>query len=445
MTGALLGGVRAEVGRHRTTAVGVAGLAVGLVAGYLAAVVLAAPAPRPGALEPGELIVLSGADESTGGQRRALIEQWNADPRWPDARLVEVGGGADAHRAEMVRRAQAGGGGVDVYNLDVTWTAEFAEAGWIRPLDESATDTSGFLDKPLATCRYDGRLWALPFNTDAGLLFYHEDLTGPEPPTNLAGIRTITNEVFARPGGPPAGLEAGYTGQLRDYEGLTVNALEAIWAAGGDVVDGDGEVVVDSPATRAALTQLALGMTEGNPRAVLPASLGFDERAGTLAFQDRRVLFMRNWPVAYSQLVSAEAGAAPLRIGTQPITDSVLGGQNLALAAGTDQPEAALRLVEFLTGERSQQLLFERGGFAATRELVYRDAGVRESFPYADDLLVAVQAARLRPVTPRYAQFSEVFRRGVGYALRHGGRLPDGFADALRAALSGSPGGPRLP
>ncbi|GAA1601182.1 extracellular solute-binding protein [Catellatospora bangladeshensis] len=441
----LLDGMFDAARRRRGTLTGLGGVAAGLVVGYLAAVLLAAPAPDPAALEPGELVVLSGADESTGAQRRALIEQWNADPRLPDARLVEVSGGADAHRAEMVRRAQAGDRTVDIYNLDVTWTAEFADAGWIRPLDETVTDTSGFLEKPLATCRYHDRLWALPFNTDAGLLFYHADLTGDEPPTNLAGIRTVTNEVFARPGGPPAGLEAGYTGQLRDYEGLTVNALEAIWAAGGEVVDADGEVVVDSPATRAALTQLALGMTEGNPRTVLPASLGFDERAGTLAFQERRVLFMRNWPVAYGQLVAAEAGAAPLRIGTQPITDSVLGGQNLAIASGSDQPEAARRLIEFLTGERSQQLLFERGGFAATRELIYRDAAVRKAFPYADDLLTAVRAARLRPVTPRYAQFSEVFRRGVGYALRHGGQLPDGFADALRAALSGTPGGPRLP
>lgn len=441
----LVPNLRGVAGRHRAATAGLAGLAAGVAVGYAVAALLVLPDAEPATAEPGEIVILSGADESTGAQRRALVEQWNADPGRPDARLIEVGGGADAHRTEMVRRAQSGGDGVDIYNLDVTWIAEFADAGWIQPLAEESVDTSGFLAKPLATCRYAGRLWGLPFNTDAGLLYYHADLTGDEPPTNLAGIRTVTNEVFARPGGPPVALEAGYTGQFQDYEGLTVNALEAIWAAGGDVVDADGDVVVDSPATRAALAQLALGMSEGTPRTVLPASLGFDEGGSTKAFHDRRVLFMRNWPVAYGQLVASEAGAAPLRVGTRPITESVLGGQNLTIAEGSDQPQAARELIEFLTGERSQQLLFERGGFAATRELVYRDAVVRKAYPYADDLLVAVRAARLRPVTPRYAEFSAAFRRGVAHALRHGGELPAGFADALRAALDGAPGGPRLP
>ena len=62
---------------------------------------------------------------------------------------------------------------------------------------------------------------------------------------------------------------------------------------------------------------------------------------------------------------------------------SVLGGQNLAIAANSDQPRAAQELIEFLTSARSQQILFERGGFAATREVVYQDSAVRANFPYA--------------------------------------------------------------
>ena len=96
------------------------------------------------------------------------------------ARIVELSGNADQQRNEMVRLAQDPDGVVDVYNLDVTWTAEFAENDYIVPLTGVSTDD--FLSGPLDTCRYERRfdgipfsgekLWALPFNADAGLLYY---------------------------------------------------------------------------------------------------------------------------------------------------------------------------------------------------------------------------------------------------------------------------------
>lgn len=81
----------------------------------------------------------------------------------------------------MLARAQSGHG--DIYNLDVTWTAEFADAGYIQSLDEPGVPEDGFLAGPLATCRYDGELWTLPFNTDVGLLYYRSDLLDLPPQT----------------------------------------------------------------------------------------------------------------------------------------------------------------------------------------------------------------------------------------------------------------------
>jgi multiple sugar transport system substrate-binding protein len=117
----------------------------------------------------------------------------------------------------------------------------------------------------------------------------------------------------------------------------------------------------------------------------------------------------------------------------------VLGGQNLAVASGSDQPRAARALIEFLTSERSQQLLFERGGFAATREIVYRDAEVVARYRYAPTLLQAIQGAKPRPVTAHYAEFSAAFRRIVLETLHNGGDLPPDAADRLAAALRGYP------
>src|SRR6185503_3653747 len=41
---------------------------------------------------------------------------------------------ADGQRDQFVRRLAAHDDGMDLLGMDVTWTAEFAEAGWIREL-----------------------------------------------------------------------------------------------------------------------------------------------------------------------------------------------------------------------------------------------------------------------------------------------------------------------
>ncbi|GAA2627427.1 ABC transporter substrate-binding protein [Dactylosporangium fulvum] len=415
----------------------------GLLVGVLLAAAFAVwvrPALRdPDRPEPGDLVILSGRDDGAGGQRQALVDQWNALHPDNQARIEELSQVADAQHSEMAARAQSGRGGVDIYNLDVTWTAEFASEGYIRKLDERAADTSGFLTGPLATCRWDGALWALPFNTDAGLLYYRNRLVGTAP-ASWPQLVAEAQEALSRPA--PAGPQpvAGYAGQLADYEGLTVNALEAIWAAGGDVVDSRGRVVIDSPEAQTGLTRLATGLGSGAPPQILPDSTGFDETATTQAFAEGKVAFMRNWPVAHRALEPREgadsAAAVEFRVAKLP-GPSALGGQNLAIAADSRHPRAAQHLIEFLTGERSQQILFERGGFAATREIVYRDTTVVQRYRYAPVLLEAIRSARSRPVTPHYAQFTETFRRIVREALADGGRLPADAKPRLEAALQG--------
>lgn len=418
-------------------------LAVGIVVGI--ATTLAVPAAFRGRseLEPGELVILSASDVSFGGQRQELIEQWNKLHSKNKAKIIAL---SEGEHSEMIAHAQFGEDDVDIYNLDLTWTAEFADNGYIRPLAESGLDTRGFLENPLKTCRYDGKLWALPFNSDAGLLYYRTDLV-PKPPGSWERIDLAINEAFPKLN-QSAKIVAGYTGQLANYEGLTVNALEAIWGAGGEVVDQNGDVVIDDPRfadqVQAGLDRLRPSFRE--PKIILPQFLEHREKESTDAFRNGEVLFMRNWPVAYRQLQSSTGSAAGDSPGTVPAFDvtplpgpSALGGQNLAIAAGTTKPKAAQALIEFLTDARSQQILFERGGFAATREVVYHDTAIIAKYKYAQSLLEAIKRARLRPVTPYYPRFSKIFHEEVHKALASTGRdpLPEDFADRLREALRG--------
>jgi multiple sugar transport system substrate-binding protein len=88
---------------------------------------------------------------------------------------------------------------VDVLNLDVIWTPEFAAAGWILPLDdflaEESLDCADFLPAGLACSRYRGKLFALPWYVDAGLLYYRRDLydaLGLPPPRTFSDLDKVS-------------------------------------------------------------------------------------------------------------------------------------------------------------------------------------------------------------------------------------------------------------
>ncbi|HEY0638224.1 MAG TPA: extracellular solute-binding protein [Pseudonocardiaceae bacterium] len=417
-----------RAGLRRGLATGLAGV-LGVIAGVVGTTVVHDDTRRAEVgLPAGELVLMSGEDETDGGQHQVLIDQWNQLHPGNPARIVSLDSNATAARLDMVGAVQSHER-VDVLNLDIAAIAEFAHHGWIRPLDESRLDTSGFLEKPLASGRYDNRLWALPFNTDAGLLFRRSDLV--EPARSWAELESQVERFFADQGRAP-GVEAGYAGQLDEYEGLTVNVLEAVQDVADRPMVQDGRVAVTADDLARAVDRLRPAGPDGVP-VVLPDAIDFDEGGTTRAFLTGRVLTMRNWPIAYRELDNAvprpEFEVDPLPGG------SVLGGQSLAVTAHSENPVAAQALIEFLTDSRSQQLLFQRGGFAPSRTVVYHDAEVRGLYPYAEALLEAVNSAQPRPVTHCYWGFSRELAAMASRALTDGTPLPDDAVDRLDAAL----------
>jgi multiple sugar transport system substrate-binding protein len=416
-----------------------AGFLVLVLANSVLGIIHGAPGP-----EPGDLVILSGADAS-GGQRQHLLDKWNAKHPRNHARIEALPDRAELQHSGMVGQAQQRDGRVDIYNLDVTWTAEFATAGYIQPF--GSADTDGFLPRVLQTCRFDNQLWALPFNTDAGLLYYRTDIFGPDGdrlPTDQPPSPQDMRRILAAPHTKDApAIKAGYATQLSLYEGLTVNALEAIGAnGGGDIVSDDGRVVMDPAKVSHALQPLAqaTAAAPGEAPGLLAASSGYDEQQSAIEFASGEVAMMRNWPVWFGQLPDL-SGSGGFKIAghfnVKAPTFSVLGGQNLAIAADTTKPNAAKALIEFLTSPSSERTLFGDGSLPATRADVYRDQSIQKKQPYALVLLATLNDARPRPVTTHYPLFSKTFQELVTSALGNDGRLPADAGRRLTNALAG--------
>ena len=438
-----------------------------------------------------QLTILSGRDESDGGQRRLLVDLWNRVYEAHPARIVEVSSNADRAYSTMLSAAQAGEPGYDIYNLDIPWVPQFAQSGYLRALDGATGD--GFLSEPWAAGTWDGAAYALPFNSDVGLLYCNLDLIdeyyrskGEEVPRTdpipvhdgWAGLDRFADDVFAEVGGD-RGLnrpivETAIALQLADYEGFTVNLWEILLGSRAVSVDATGRPVFeDVDRIGAAVESLAERLRpplDGPSGAA--ASLAFDEQGSLAAFAGGRAVFLRHWPRALRLLRGKDS--APFRVGFMRVPGGgVLGGQSLAVAAASKYPVAARRLAEFLTNERSHQLIFERGGFAASREAPYRDPeapwalepvtgdlasalvdyatgkgveGTNDPERKANDALrLALDGASPRPRLQHYVELSEEFRRYVRAALApvsssSGGGVPfDGarFAERMDAAMNG--------
>ncbi|MCX5245162.1 ABC transporter substrate-binding protein [Streptomyces sp. NBC_00201] len=395
------------------------------------------------------------ADEGTAGGRGPLtlatagdltsylgplLEGWNRAHPGEKVTLVELPDSADETHAQMATDLRGGDRSrFDVLNIDVNWTSEFAAADWIRPLPRDRFPLKSFLDPVVDTATYDGHLYAVPYVTNAGLLLYRKDVLAKEgvpPPRTWAEL-----EHDARTVAPKYGLD-GYAGQFLPYEGLTVNAAEAVYSAGGSILGDEGaRVTVNSAAAREGIGFLARGVREGW---IPKKALTYKEEESKQAFQDGHLLFLRNWPYAY---VAASTKGSPVadRIGAVPLPGphgpgkSVLGGSNLAVNTHTRHPDSAARLIAYLTSEPVQRQVLTRGALPPVRAALYEDPALIRQFPYLPTLRKSVVSAQPRPKSPRYDQVSLVVQAVVQDAMT-GHETPSAAVRRLARELAAIPG-----
>ncbi len=317
---------------------------------------------------------------------------------------------ADARRQLYVQWLNARAPDPDVLQLDGVWAAEFAAAGWVLALDRFEPDLDDWLEAPLAANRWRGALYALPWFVDVGMLYWRTDLLDRAP---ASYDELVQRAREARAAGR---VDFGLVLQAARYEGLVTVFLEYLTSFGGEVLAPDGRVVVDAPAGVAALT--AMREAIGRDGFVPERALAWHEEETRFAFQRGSALFMRNWPYAHALMERAPGSAVTGRfaVGVWPRTPAgrpaaTLGGAQLAINARSDVPEAAWQLVEFLTAHPQMVERVEATGQLPPRRSLYGEARVADSLPMdARTALELVEAAVVRPVTPVYAELSEILQ-----------------------------------
>lgn len=367
---------------------------------------------------------------------RPLIDKWNAAHKDEQVTFKEQTDQADQQHDDLVQHFQAKQSDYDVTDVDVVWTAEFAAKGWLQPLkDKMAVDTSAMLPATVNSATYKGTLYAAPRTSDGGILFYRKDLV-PNPPKTwdeMMGMCSIAQQNNI----------GCYAGQFSKYEGLTVNASEAINSAGGSVLDKDGKPSLNTPEAKAGLGNLAKAYADGN---IPKEAITYKEEDSRQAFQSGKLLFLRNWPYVYSLMSTEGSSAVKDKFGMAALPGkdgpgaSSLGGHNTAISVYSKHKATALDFVKFLTSAESEKFYATQGSLAPVLGSLYSDQELVAKLPYLPVLKTSIDNAVPRPVTPFYPAVTKAIQDNAYSAIKGEKSVETALSDMQKSIESAGAG-----
>jgi trehalose/maltose transport system substrate-binding protein len=316
---------------------------------------------------------------------------------------------------------------IDVFQIDVIWPGILGNhfIDLAEHIDREVIDQH--FETIVQNNTVDDRLVAMPWFTDAGLLYYRADLLekyGKQPPTTWQELTEIAREI--QEGERAAGNDRmlGFVFQAKAYEGLTCDALEWIDSfSGGAIVAEDGSITINNERAVAALELATSWIGDIAPEGVL----NYAEEESRGVFQSGNAVFMRNWPYAWAlgnapdSPIAGNIGVTQLPKGGEDGKHSgVLGGWQLAVSKYSPNAELAVDLVKHLTSPEEQKRRAIKGSYNPTIATLYQDEEVLEASPFFGELYDTFTNAVARPsqVTgDKYNQVSSEFFNAVHAVL----------------------------
>ncbi len=317
---------------------------------------------------------------------------------------------ASQQREQLVRRLGAEDSSIDIVGMDVIWTGEFANAGWVEewkgPLKKQVTER--VFPGVIETASFEGKLYAAPFNTNTQLLWYRKDLV-PKPPRTWDEMIDEAEKL----GRDNAGT---IQVQASRYEGFTVWANALIESAGTPILSGPETLDLKQEPTEKALA--VMGRLANSPAAP-PGLSTSDEDSARLGFEAGESAFMTNYTFAYASAqaeapeIGKEMGYARVpRVDANRPSKPPLGGFNLAVSSYSKNKDIDFEAAACLAGKKSQLTAVELDGLPPSRSDLYTNKVVTKAYPgFAGLVKESIEGAGPRPTTPAYQDVSSALQR----------------------------------
>ncbi len=328
--------------------------------------------------------------------------------------------------------AQAGDA-PDVFRAEIAWTPEFAELGFLMPLDEyvSQEDIQDYLPGALRYNQYKGRLWGIPQVTDCLALLYNRRMlreAGVDPPATMDDLITVA-KMLTDPGRGQYGFF---------WRGDSYWLTPFIWAFGGGLIDEDDhEIHINDPGSVRAL-EFYIALRDEHR--VVPPEVDFanDYENMLVGFKTGKYAMILNGPWATADILSGQEFADPANLGVTRIPrgpagyGSPVGGHNYVISSSCEDVVAAYQFIHFLNQAEHQAELARKNNLLPTRKSAYDQPDV------ADNAIIQgfrdqLDVANNRPVIPEGGLIFVDFTPNLQAAL-NGSKTPQEALDATAKA-----------
>jgi multiple sugar transport system substrate-binding protein len=351
-------------------------------------------------------------NEPSGGVQAAAKKCSAASGGRYDIKFQYLPSQADSQREQLVRRLGAKDSTLDLLGLDVVWTGEFANAGWIKevPAAQQAALTQGDFESVLNSARFEKKLYAVPIWSNTQLLWYRKDRV-PQAPKTWDEMLQMAEKI-----GPAKGQ---IQVQANKYEGLVVWANAMIASAGTSILAGPDKIALDEKKTELALSKMGALATSPVHAPNIDTS---NEDSARLGFESGSSSFMINYPFVFPSAKSnAPAVFKQMAAAKYPQVDPnlpskpPLGGINVAVSSYSKHQAQAFEAIKCLVQPENQLTIAKAGGLPPVRADVYDRKEINDVYPgFANLIKSSIQDAAPRPSeSPAYQDLSLAIQNAI--------------------------------
>jgi multiple sugar transport system substrate-binding protein len=315
------------------------------------------------------------------------------------------------------------GGDLDIALVDLVWIGEFAEAGWIVPIEDLQKKFPKIVDPDLdqqdffpllldAFGSWKGKVYGLPFDNYSGLLFYNKEMLkqgGFDAPPE-------TWDQLFQEYAPKLTKDGKYGFALQSRRGETQSCdsfMRFIWPWGGSLLD---EKSFKSNLL-SEKSQQGLQFRQDLIKYMPPGIVDYDHNEAVNALAQGQVAMITEWSAFYSTLTDPKSSKLGDNLGVAPEPKGpdgrkpALGGFSLAVTnqAGDKEKAAAWLFIQWVTSKAKAKEYVEAGGVSG-RQSVYKDEALAAKYPFVKPMVESWQQGvpQFRPRFAEWPQLSEI-------------------------------------
>jgi len=290
----------------------------------------------------------------------------------------------------------------------------------------------GWSNSLLAMQQFGDAIAGLPFHDGPECLIYRKDLFENgiekrnyhqrygkplEVPKTWDDFRQVA-EFFHR---PEKNLYGTVFAGLPDGHNTVFDFCLQLWTCGGELVDTDGRIHIDTPEAAAGLTYYRDILC--NAHAVHPRTMQYESVQAGMAFARGEAAMMVNWfgfasmcEVIAESAVKGQVDIAPVPAVQRHQSASLNVYWLYTIGSGSRHKDAAYDFLRFAINQHNDKLLTLEGGIGC-RISTWTDADVNAIIPYYHKLEQLHQVARSLPQKANWAQVARVIDEVVLNAI----------------------------